>query len=117
MLLGKIFSKFVKLTVENICSNRFETKNIKLRIMILKGSNLNKSHNSVITYILCYVLIIMIVTKQDLLDRKIKFNVDRFLKSRVNPETYFRYFYEEPPVQKEFDYSFTQLPKVNRKFV
>jgi len=43
--------------VENISSNRFETKNIKLRIMILKGSNLNKLHNSVITCILCYVYV------------------------------------------------------------
>jgi len=45
------------ITIENISSNRFETKNIKLRIMILKGSNLNKPHNSVITYILCYVYV------------------------------------------------------------
>ena len=32
----------IPISVENISSNRFETK------------NLNKSHNSVITYILCY---------------------------------------------------------------
>jgi hypothetical protein len=59
----------------------------------------------------------MIVTKQDLLGRKIKFNVDRFLKSRVTPKIYFKYFYEEPPIQKEFDFSSIQLPKVNRMFI
>ena len=59
----------------------------------------------------------MIVTKQDLQDRKIKFNVDRFIESRVTPEIYFKYFYEELPIQKEFDYSFIQLPKVNRRFI
>ena len=59
----------------------------------------------------------MIVTKQNLQDRKIKFNIDRFLKSRLTPEIYFKYFYEEPPVEREFDFSFIQLPKVNRKFV
>jgi hypothetical protein len=42
------------ITVENISSNRFETKNLKLRIMLNKSNNLNKPHNSVITYILCY---------------------------------------------------------------
>lgn len=59
----------------------------------------------------------MIVTKQDLQDRKINFNIDRFIKSRVTPEIYFKYFYEEPPFQKEFDFSFIHLPKVNRRFV
>ena len=42
------------LTVENISSNRFETKNLKLRLMLNKSNNLNKPYNSVITYILCY---------------------------------------------------------------
>ena len=41
-------------TVENISSNRFETKNFELRINVKKSDNLNKPHNSVITYILCY---------------------------------------------------------------
>jgi hypothetical protein len=44
----------LRITVENISSNRFETKNLKLRIMLNKSNNLNKPHNSVITYILCY---------------------------------------------------------------
>ena len=57
------------------------------------------------------------VSKQDLLDRKIKFNVNRFIKSRVTPKIYFKYFYEEPPIQKEFNFSTIQLPKVNRGFV
>lgn len=42
------------ITVENISSNQFETKNLKLRIMLNKSNNLNKQYNSVITYILCY---------------------------------------------------------------
>ena len=58
----------------------------------------------------------MIVTKQNLLDEKIEFNIDRFLKSRVTPKIYFKYFYEESPAKVEFDFSFTQLPIVNRKF-
>jgi predicted Zn-ribbon and HTH transcriptional regulator len=37
------------------CGTVFETKNLKLRIMLNKSNNLNKPHNSVITYILCYV--------------------------------------------------------------
>ena len=44
----------IPISVENISSNRFETKNLKLRIMLNKSNNLNKPHNSVITYILCY---------------------------------------------------------------
>ena len=84
--------------------------------MLNKGSNLNNQHNSVITYILCYVQFIMIVTKQNLLDRKIEFNIDRFLKSRLTPEIYFKYFYETPPAKVEFDFSSIQLPRVNRMF-
>jgi hypothetical protein len=59
----------------------------------------------------------MIVTKQNLQDRKIKFNIDKFLKSRVNPNIYFKYFYDEPPLERDFDFSFIQLPKVNKTFV
>ena len=59
----------------------------------------------------------MIVTKQNLQYRKIKYNVDRFIKSRVTPRIYFKYFYEESLVEREFDFSLIQLPKINRKFV
>ncbi len=58
----------------------------------------------------------MIVTKQNLQDRKIEFNVDRFIKSRLTTEIYFKYFYDEPPIKTEFNFSFVQMPKVLRVF-
>ncbi len=45
----------------------------------------------------------MIITKQNLLDRKIKFNVDIFFKSRLAPRVYFKYFYKEVPRKKEYN--------------
>lgn len=53
---------------------------------------------------------------EKLIDRKIKFNIDRFLKSRISPEIYFKYFYDDPPVEKEFDFNCVQLPKIKNKF-
>lgn len=57
----------------------------------------------------------MIVTVQDLQDRKIQFNIDMFLKSRLTPKIYFKYFYREPP--KEYPFVQVRLPKINRNFV
>lgn len=59
----------------------------------------------------------MIVTKQNLQDKKIKFNIDRFIKSRLTPGIYFKYFYENPPTRKEVDFSSIQLPTINRMFI
>jgi len=53
-MLITTYNVVLVITAENISSNRFETKNLKLRIMLNRSSNLNKPHNSVITYILCY---------------------------------------------------------------
>lgn len=58
----------------------------------------------------------MIKTKQDLLDGKIKFNINKFIKSRIATSTYFKYFYDEEPIDREFDFSFIELPRVNRVF-
>ena len=57
----------------------------------------------------------MIITKQNLLDRKVQFNLNRFLKGKLPPDIYFKYFYEEPPPQTEFD--FIKLPNINRTFM
>jgi hypothetical protein len=63
----------------------------------------------------------MIVTKQNLIDRKINYNLDRFLNSRISVEYFFKYFYENPPpLRNVFDFPWfceTELPKVNRTFV
>ncbi len=50
----------------------------------------------------------MIITKQNLLDRRIKFNVDIFLKSRLTPRVYFNYFYKEVPRKREYNLLITQ---------
>lgn len=44
----------------------------------------------------------MIVTKQNLIDEKLEYNITEFLKSRASPKIYFKFLWKELPPKNCF---------------